>query len=216
VNQTPAQVRRQRERDERKSALLAAAREVFFEQGIGRATVDDVAARAEVSKGTVYLYFESKETILAHLSLEGLAILLEALENAYQPGRRLPAARRLRRLAQAYLCFFQQHPDYFRLLMAFDRGQFDSNVAPELHREVLAGSLHGFNYVVRAVEQGVQDGEFVTAEPRRTAAALWAALYGVVVLLGHPVRRTLVGIELPSLYRETLNTFIHGITRVES
>ncbi|HEY68902.1 MAG TPA: helix-turn-helix transcriptional regulator, partial [Thermoflexia bacterium] len=75
--------RREREKEERRQSILRAAREVFFENGFHRATVDNVAERAEVSKGTVYLYFESKETILAHLLLEGLGELLGELEQAY-------------------------------------------------------------------------------------------------------------------------------------
>ena len=68
--------RRAREKARRQQEILEAAKEVFFGKGIHRATVDDVAAQAEVSKGTVYLYFQSKESILAHLLLEGLSILL--------------------------------------------------------------------------------------------------------------------------------------------
>ncbi len=212
-SQSVAQARRQREKDERKSAILNAARAVFFEKGTGRATVDDIAARAEVSKGTVYLYFESKESILAHMLLEGLEILLERLEVAYCPGRRLSAARRLRRLATAYLDFFQEYPDYFRLLMSFDRGQLASRVPVEIYDQVLEYSLNGFDYVVQAVQQGVDDGDFNTANPRRTAAALWAALNGTVMLLDHPLRRTIVGAELPRLYQETLRIFLKGLAQ---
>ncbi len=53
--------RRTRER------LLAAAREVFEEQGFNDATMSDVAARAGVSHGTVYVYFESKAALLAQI-----------------------------------------------------------------------------------------------------------------------------------------------------
>ncbi len=213
MGQSPAQARRQREKDERKSAILNAAREVFFEKGTGKTTVDDIAARAEVSKGTVYLYFESKETILAQVLLEGLGILLDRLENAYCADRSLTAARRLRRLATAYLGFFEEYPDYFRLLMAFDRGQLASRVAPDVYDQVLEDSMHGFDLVVQAIQQGVDDGEFVTDHPRRTAAALWAALNGTVMLLGHPLRRTVVGAELPRLYQETLRLSLKGLTQ---
>ena len=66
--------RRAREKAEKRREILEAAREVFFQKGVHRATMDDVAARAEVAKGTLYLYFQSKEEILAHLLLEGLSI----------------------------------------------------------------------------------------------------------------------------------------------
>ncbi len=115
--------RREREKEERRQSILRAAREVFFENGFHRATVDNVAERAEVSKGTVYLYFESKETILAHLLLEGLGELLGELEQAYAADEPLTADERLQRLGRAYLRFFQREPEYFRLLMAMDRGR---------------------------------------------------------------------------------------------
>jgi AcrR family transcriptional regulator len=67
--------RRERERAERRDDILRAAREVFFQGGFHTVTVDDIAVAAEVGKGTVYLYFDTKETILAHLLLEGLDML---------------------------------------------------------------------------------------------------------------------------------------------
>ena len=68
--------RRNREKARRQREILLAARRVFFSKGIHRATVDDVASAAELSKGAIYLYFDSKEALLAHLLLEGLQILL--------------------------------------------------------------------------------------------------------------------------------------------
>src|SRR3970040_1915620 len=120
--------RRQKEKEDRKEAILAAAREVFFEEGIRRATVEAIAARAEVAKGTVYLYFDTKETIVAHLLLEGLDVLGARLAQAYEESTPASAEARLRRLAAAYLDFFQKEQDYFRLLMAFDRVDFQVSV----------------------------------------------------------------------------------------
>src|SRR5574341_1030071 len=157
---TPARARRERETLERRDAILAAARDLFFEHGIHRTTVDDVATRAEVAKGTVYLYFESKETILAHLLLEGLDALGESLEEAFAESVPLSAETRLRRLAAAYLQFFQNENEYFRLMMAFDRGQFQESVTPEVYHQILMRSVRGLRWVVRAVEQGIADGQF--------------------------------------------------------
>src|SRR5512143_471051 len=75
--------RRERERAQRRDDILRAAREVFFQSGFHAVTVDDIAVAAEVGKGTVYLYFDTKETILAHLLLEGLDRLVADLEAAY-------------------------------------------------------------------------------------------------------------------------------------
>ena len=52
---------------------------MFAETGWHRATVDAVAERAQVSKGTIYLYFGSKEAILAELVLQALDELADPL-----------------------------------------------------------------------------------------------------------------------------------------
>jgi TetR/AcrR family transcriptional regulator len=203
--------RRAREKLRRRRSILDAARSVFFESGFQLATVDDVAARAEVSKGTVYLYFESKETILAHLLLEGLDDLIGVLEEAYASERDITPGERLRRLAMGYLNFFQTNPHYFRLIMAFDRGRFQESVPIEIYEQVLARSLRGFHWVVQAVQQGVNQGIFDVAEPRQAAAAVWASLNGVLVLLGHPLRREMIASDLESLYWTTFDLTLRGL-----
>lgn len=59
-------------KDQRRQALLSAALNEFFEKGFAATRMDDVAKRAKLSKGTVYLYFESKEAMFIAL-LESLA-----------------------------------------------------------------------------------------------------------------------------------------------
>ena len=88
---TPAQVRREREIKERREAILDAARDVFFAKSLHSATVDDVAAQAQIAKGTVYLYFSSKEELVAGLFLRGLGLLVETLGRAYEEGADLTA-----------------------------------------------------------------------------------------------------------------------------
>ena len=205
--------RRAREKEHRRRSILDAARAVFFEGGLQLATVDDVAARAEVSKGTVYLYFESKETILAHLLLEGLEQLVSDLEEAYAPDREIAPAERLRRLAVAYLNFFEGNPHYYRLIMAFDRGKFQEAVPAEVYEQILTRSMRGFHRVVQTVQQGIDQGIFDLAEPRPAAAALWASLNGVLVLLGHPLRREVVASDLESLYWTTFDMFLRGLQK---
>jgi TetR/AcrR family transcriptional regulator len=203
--------RREREKEERRQSILQAAREVFFESGFHRATVDDVAERAEVSKGTVYLYFESKETILAFLLLEGLCELVGELEQAYAVESSLPADERLRRLGRAYLQFFQREPNYFRFLMATDRGRFREVVPPQVYQQVLEASIEGLNWAVRAVEQGMQDGLFGCCDARQAAAMLLATLNGVLQLMDHPLRREMVGVEREALYEAALEAVIRGL-----
>jgi AcrR family transcriptional regulator len=211
VSNVATERRRAREKEERRDALLVAARKVFFDKGIHRATVDDVAQQAEVSKGTVYLYFETKESILAHLLLEDLESLVGQLEAAFAPQEIVAADERLHRLARAYLDFYRTNPDTFRLLMSFDRGHFQDAVSPDLYQRILTTSLRGLAWVVQAIRQGMDDGTFAPGDARQAANVAWAALNGVLVLLGHPLRSQMVAADLDSLYTAALDLVLKGL-----
>ncbi len=203
--------RRAREKEERRQSILRAAREALQEEGFYRVTMDSIAERAEVSKGTVYLYFESKETLLASLLLEGLEALYDYLKEAFAPDRTLAPDERLRRLGWAYLQFFRREPFYFRFLMAVDRGRFREAVSPEVYQEVLEASLQGLGWVVRAIEQGMEERTFNCCDARQAAATFWATLNGVLDLMSHPLRQDMVGVSLEVLYRTAMDTVIRGL-----
>jgi AcrR family transcriptional regulator len=210
-----ASERREREKAQRRQEILGAAREVFFEHGFHSPTMDDVAARAEISKGTIYLYYESKETVLAHLLLEGLELLLVELQATYDRTQQctspLPPEATLRALSNAYLGFCHSQPSYFRLLIAFDRGRFEEQIPPDLYQEVLNNSLQGLNLVAQAIEQGKETGAFTVDNPWRAAGAVWAALNGVLVLMAHPLRRKMLKSDENAMYQATLNLVIKGL-----
>ncbi len=69
---------RQRRKEARPAELMAAALELFVEKGFVGTRLEDVAARAGVSKGTLYLYFDSKEALFKAVIQEGIVPILEA------------------------------------------------------------------------------------------------------------------------------------------
>src|SRR5438132_6846370 len=69
-------------RSERREAILAAALEEFSARGFAAARLDDVAARAGVAKGTIYLYFRDKETLFQELVRAMVGPLVGAIEAA--------------------------------------------------------------------------------------------------------------------------------------
>jgi len=202
--------RRAREKAQRRREILHAARQVFFERGFHTPTVDDVAACAEVSKGTIYLYFVSKEEILAHLLLEGLEILLDEMQTAYEANPQTPEGT-LQSLANAYLGFCQDNPSYFRLIMAFDRGRFEESISSKLFQKVLNKSLQGLNLLARTIEMGKTSGIFRVEDPWLAAGTVWAALNGVLVLMAHPLRQRLLRSDLESMFQATLALVVRGL-----
>ena len=88
---------RRRRKDERPSELVAAALDLFVERGFAATRLDDVAARAGVSKGTLYLYFESKEALFKAVIEEAIVPLLASAEDviANDQGTSIDLLRRL-------------------------------------------------------------------------------------------------------------------------
>jgi AcrR family transcriptional regulator len=73
-----------RERDKRRR-ILAAAQEVFAEQGFDAARMEEVARRARVGKGTLYNYYESKEDLLIHAVIASMEDVRERIATAVDP-----------------------------------------------------------------------------------------------------------------------------------
>src|SRR5512141_103498 len=67
---------------ERRKAILAAALDEFSSRGFAATRLDDVARRADVAKGTIYLHFADKETLFQELIRMELSPVLSALEHA--------------------------------------------------------------------------------------------------------------------------------------
>ena len=205
--------RRELERARRKQDILQAARAVFAQDGYNRATVDAVARRAELGKGTIYLYFDTKEAILAELTLQALGELGEQLQAAVNRRSPLQPDQRLRAMADAYLAFAQHAPDYFHLLNAFDHGGFQSGISSALKEQILIESNRTLELVAQAVGDGIALGIFAPEDARQTASVLWAALNGALALVAHPIRRTLVSADPADLYRATFELCLKGLER---
>ena len=77
---TDGKLPRRRRKDARPSELTAAALDLFVERGFAATRLDDVAARAGVSKGTLYLYCDSKEALFKAVIEEGIVPTLVAAE----------------------------------------------------------------------------------------------------------------------------------------
>lgn len=74
ISETPV---RQRRKEARPAEIMAAALDVFVERGFAATKLDDVAARAGVSKGTLYLYFSSKEELFKAVIQQGILPVVE-------------------------------------------------------------------------------------------------------------------------------------------
>lgn len=172
--------RKEREREQRRNDIIDAAERVFFNRGISNATMDDVAEEAELSKGTLYLYFLSKEDLHFAICLRGLDIMAVELEKAYD--EKLTGAENALGIARAYLEFVDQYPDYFNAIMSFESSSLEK-VDPAYHDHILKPDSPLMVFV-KVIEKGKKDGTIrQDIQPKELAVLLWSQVNGVLQFL---------------------------------
>ena len=148
---------RRRRPDERPDAILEAALCIFSESGYDRATVEAIAHRAQVSKGTVYLYFDSKKAMIEALVEQSSAHIADAaIAMINQQAGRDPEVA----LKAVFRLLFKtiSDPDISaatRIVLA--EGSRFPELASHYRKRVID---IGHSALERLVEQGMADGRF--------------------------------------------------------
>jgi len=172
--------RRKREKELRERLILDSARELFFNNDYENVTMNDIARAAELGKGTLYSYFESKESIYGALLMEGLEMLKRAIEKAAGSGG--DALTRLLALYAAYQEFYRKHPAYFRIIFFMAHKDISALVSRRMPEGVETGREIR-EVVAKVVEQGVEEGTFTPCDSMLTADVLWSSAMGVIMMI---------------------------------
>ena len=161
----------------RRQAILEAALHVFAEHGFEAARLDDVAARAGVAKGTLYLYFKSKEALFEALIRDAVSPIMEQMRHlAALPD--VPAAKAL----GTFFALFEREvlgtKRKLLLRLVISEGPRFPAIAQFYHREVVA---RGLALMRGLAERAVREGEFATDAPERYPQLIIAPLIVALV-----------------------------------
>lgn len=200
--------RRKREKQARRRAILRAAARLFSRGG-WTVRVDDIARKAEVAKGTVYLYFKNKEELYVGALADGLDILRDNLDRA--AAQHPDPRERLFALAEAYLAFSQSHNEHFRLMVAMHHGALPERVRPEVLGGVMEKGLACWQVVAKAIRDGQATGAFGNWPPLPTAVVLWAGVTGAATVMAKQEPLEIVGLEGTELYGLMLQLLRAGL-----
>ncbi len=203
--------RRDHDPEARRNSILDAARKLYFKNGVKGIRMEAVAKSAKIAKGTVYLYYPNKETLLAGLLLEGIKLAETYIEKGYSEDEDILAEERLRRMATAYLQFYRDHPMYYRLVSAYDRGGLEDSVTQEINDQIFDASSASLSWITKAMREGVDKGEFHPGRARDRTGIVWASMHGAIVLFSHPLRRQLLDTEVETVYNKVVEMIIEGL-----
>ncbi|MDZ5442583.1 TetR family transcriptional regulator [Micromonospora sp. 4G57] len=159
---------RSRRREDTRQRLFVAAVELIAEQGFSATTVDDIAARAGVAKGTVYYNFESKTVLFEELLRHGIGLLTAEFRAAVAG---LPPREALAALVRAELEYIRRYRAFAQLLLS---EMWRTNREWQQTLRLLRGEA--IEVIAETVRAGVASGDLPADLDVRMASS---ALFGV-------------------------------------
>ena len=166
---------------ERRDAILAAALEEFAANGFAGTRLDDIAQRAKIAKGTIYLYFADKETLFQELLRAMFAPIVAALENI--PKSDMPTREIMEHMIGLFVrdVLGTRRKDVIRLVIA--EGPRFPKLAEFHYREVLSRVMAAMSALMaRAVARGEVKNPAYAKFPQLIAApglvaVIWSGLF---------------------------------------
>ena len=152
--------------------ILEAAERLMWRYGFKKTTIDEIAQEAEVGKGTVYLYFSSKEEIALALIAGFKAQTLERAEAVVQDAALSPVAKLKEILTLPMVCAherYQQSPAVLDMVVAV-RPHIQAHLKPYIEQELAL--------IAQVLEEGNRTGTFLVRDSRQAAQTLKFMCYG--------------------------------------
>lgn len=174
------QERKEREKERRKQQIIVAAKRVFSEKGFGKATMEDIAQQAELSPGTLYLYFKNKEELYASLSLRILQYLHIRVEHVVNELDKDPNER-IKALTDAMFDVYQFDPLILINMFHLQSSETLKNLSPPLLKEIEDLSRKSLGAIAGILQDGIRQGYFIEHHPVALADVYWALFSGVIL-----------------------------------
>jgi len=205
----PQSPRWRRRREARPAELLEAAVEVFVERGYSATRLEDVARRAGVTKGTMYLYFTNKEALFKEVVRSTALPVVESIEElarSHHGSARDLVTLVLRRRWEAMI---NGPLGGIAKLMMSEAANFPE-MARWYHSQLVSRVQDA---MARVIDQGIENGEFRRVDAQRAAylaaapllvAAMWKQSFG---------RCTALPFDLDSYLEGHLEMFLRGLER---
>ncbi len=204
--------KKKKEKENKKNTILRAARKLFFDRGFKFVTVDSIAAKAGVSKGSIYLYFDSKEEIYAQVLITDNIELNKDIK--IFSTKEASAAELLLEFSQIYINYFLDHNELFRILMTFMLQTEQMNLTQEQNTELIRTTNENIKVISTIIQKGIDSGEFApTIDIRQAQNAIWGLFNGIISLylfIGNPAKRA---DRIHSMIKDSLNIFIKGLKK---
>lgn len=171
------QQRKTVEKEHRRQVILEAAEQLMRESGVHTLNIDAVAARTQLAKGTIYLYFSSKEEIMAALTLKSRRLLLNEL--ARMAANRPDPLSAIKGIIEANYTFLKENPLHYDLV-----SRYDANYTLTETDELQQATQHIRDLVIGLIDQAKAAGQIRSdVDTILFSMYIWGTVTGLIQLV---------------------------------
>jgi len=169
--------RKIRQRDH-KVQILEAAEKIFAKKGFYTTTMEEVAKEARLAKGTIYLYFDSKEDLFFSVTERKLDILLNKIEEELKKSN-LPS-QRIRRVIAVHLKFLEENGDFFKIMQGFS-GSLKERLEKKLKDRVIQKQSYYIEILDKLIQEAINKKEVKLLDSRKLAVILMGIIHSLTL-----------------------------------
>ncbi len=173
------QERKEREKARRRQQIIVAAKRVFSARGFNKATMEDIAKEAELSPGTIYLYFKNKDELYASLSLRILHYLYLRVEQLNSED--IAAKKKLDALKDVLYDVYEFDPLIVINMFHLQSSETLKNLSPKLLGEIKELSQKALGIMANIFQDGIESGDFIDLHPVAMTDIAWALFSGIIL-----------------------------------
>lgn len=176
--------RKAREKEQRRNHIIDAAEKVIFSRGLDQATMDEIAEEAELSKGTLYLYFKNKNELYMAIAERGSNLLNSRLARIFTEDQNHSGIELIRLMGETYLDFVRNNPGYFNAFQYYESlKDIEELQESDMAHTCEENMREAMTYMIRALQIGMQDGTIDDSyDPRELAIIIWASTRGITTV----------------------------------
>lgn len=175
--------RREREKEQLRTRIVEAARDILSESGLEGLSMREIARRIEYSPATIYLYFQNKDELIKAVVVEGFRLLgAYAREEMERVGPEATASERYWGSGRGYVRFALENTAYFHVIFDLPMAAAWEDCPQPAEGETSITEERTFERVVMLLEQATREGTFKLEDAERAAVVGWAMLHGVMSL----------------------------------
>jgi TetR/AcrR family transcriptional regulator len=192
--------RKEREKENRREDILKAAEAIMSVNGLHGLSIDLIAQETELAKGTIYLYFKSKEEILSILTIKARKSLLIEFQEFEQKEEN--PIEKLKAIVKANYSLYKKNPLYYDLLSLYEANN-KLKETDEMYQTSDDLTKMVANIAIKAQEQGLMNPNI---NPLHFTMILWGMSVGMLQLM--KVRGAIMKDKMDIVEEDLLNTYI--------